>query len=279
VAIEGLGGNTKSVTQVFEAKYFRPVNHRRNVLGFRLQTAFTTGYGGVEVSPYSRFYTGGEDSVRGFDIRTISPIAFVPVEASSNISFQLPNTLGGGGTPLTKTLSVPLLTYTIVYPGGDTQIVGNAEYRIPLAGPVSMALFADAGVNGILRRSQLNLDPNGYDQLQSQFPNTSLSKSIVLAPGSNFAPRTSTGVEFVVQLPIVQAPFRLYWAINPTLYSQQVTAPAGTFYLSDAVKNSLPPNVYQQQIVPTLDELLKNPQIIYFHERRSTFRFAVSRTF
>ena len=279
VAIEGLGGNTRSVTQVFEAKYFRPVNNRRNVLGFRLQTAFTTGYGGVEVSPYSRFYTGGEDSVRGFDIRTISPIAFVPVETSSNISFQLPNTLGAGGAPITKTLSVPLLTYTIVYPGGDTQIVGNAEYRIPLAGPVSMALFADAGVNGILRRSQLNLDPNGYDQLQSQFPNTSLSKSIVLAPGSNFAPRTSTGVEFVVQLPIVQAPFRVYWAINPTLYSQQVTAPAGTFYLSDAVKNSLPPNVYQQQVVPTLDELLKNPQIIYFHERRSTFRFTVSRTF
>jgi outer membrane protein insertion porin family len=279
LSVEGLGGNTRSVTQMFEAKYFRPVNHRRNVLGFRLQTAFTTGYGGMEVSPYSRFYTGGEDSVRGFDIRTISPIAFVPVETSTNVSFQLPNSLSGSGAPLTKNLSVPLLTYTIVYPGGDTQVIGNMEYRIPLAGPVSMALFADAGVNGILRRSQLNLDPNGYDQLQSQFPNTSLSKSIVLAPGSNFLPRTSTGVEFVVQLPIVQAPFRLYWAVNPTLYSQQVTAPAGTFYLSDAVKNSLPPNVYQQQVVPSLDDLLKNPQIIYFHERRSTFRFTVSRTF
>jgi outer membrane protein insertion porin family len=279
LSVEGLGGNTRSVTQMFEAKYFRPVNHRRNVLGFRLQTAFTTGYGGMEVSPYSRFYSGGEDSVRGFDIRTISPIAFVPVETSTNVSFQLPNSLSGSGAPLTKNLSVPLLTYTIVYPGGDTQVIGNMEYRIPLAGPVSMALFADAGVNGILRRSQLNLDPNGYSQLQSQFPNTSLSKSIVLAPGSNFLPRTSTGVEFVVQLPIVQAPFRLYWAVNPTLYSQQVTAPAGTFYLSDAVKNSLPPNVYQQQIVPSLDDLLKNPQIVYFHERRSTFRFTVSRTF
>jgi len=279
VSVEGLGGNTRSITQMFEAKYFRPVNHRRNVLGFRLQTAFTTGYGGMEVSPYSRFYTGGEDSVRGFDIRTISPIAFVPVETSTNVSFQLPNSLSGSGAPLTKNLSVPLLTYTIVYPGGDTQVIGNFEYRIPLAGPVSMALFADAGVNGILRRSQLNLDPNGYDQLQSQFPNTSLSKSVLLAPGSNFLPRTSTGVEFVVQLPIVQAPFRLYWAVNPTLYSQQVTAPAGTFYLSDAVKNSLPPNVYQQQVVPSLDDLLKNPQIIYFHERRSTFRFTVSRTF
>jgi outer membrane protein insertion porin family len=279
VAIEGLGGNTRSVTQVFEMKYFRPVNHKRNVLGFRLQTAFTTGYGGVEVSPYSRFYTGGDDSIRGFNIRSISPIAFVPVQNSTNVSFGLPGTLNGTGSPLTRTLPVPLLTYTIVYPGGDTQVVGNAEYRIPIAGPVAMSLFADFGVNGILRRSQLNLDPNGYDQLQSQFPNVSLSKSIVLAPGSNFAPRTSTGVEFVIQLPIVQAPFRLYWAVNPTIYAHQVTAPAGTFYLTDAVRNSLPPNVYQQQIVPSLDDLLKNPQIIYFHEKRSTFRFTVSRTF
>jgi outer membrane protein insertion porin family len=279
LAIEGLGGNTRSVTQVFEAKYFRPVNKKRNVLGFRLQTAFTIGYGGMEVSPYNRFFTGGDDSIRGFDIRSISPIAFVPVQNSTNVSFQLPNTLSGTGSPLTRTLSVPLLTYTIVYPGGDTQIVGNAEYRIPLAGPVSMALFADFGVNGILRRSQLNLDPSGYSQLQSQFPNVSLSRSIVLAPGSNFSPRTSTGVEFVVRLPIVQAPFRLYWAVNPTLYSQQVTAPGGTFYLTDAVRNSLPPNVYQQQIVPGLDYLLRNPQIISFHEKRSTFRFTVSRTF
>jgi len=279
VAIEGLGGNTRSVTQVFEGKYFRPVNHKRNVLGFRLQTAFTTGYGGVEVSPYSRFYTGGDDSIRGFSIRTISPIAFVPVETSSSVTFQQPNTLGGTGSPSSRTLSVPLLTYTIVYPGGDTQVVGNAEYRIPIAGPVSMSLFADAGVNGILRRSQLNLDPNGYDQLQTQFPNTSLSRSILLAPGSNFAPRTSTGIEFVVNLPIVQAPFRVYWAVNPTIYAHEVTAPTGTFYLNDSVTNSLPPNVYQQQIVPAMDQLLKNPQIIYFHERRSTFRFSVSRTF
>jgi outer membrane protein insertion porin family len=279
VAIEGLGGNTRSVTQVFESKYFRPVNHKRNVLGFRLESAFATGYGGDEVSPYGRFYTGGDDSVRGFDIRTISPIAFVPVQTTSNVSFQLPNTLGGGGTPASKTLPVPLLTYTIVYPGGDTQVVGNAEYRIPIAGPVSMSLFFDAGVNGILRRSQLNLDPNGYDQLQTQFPNASLTKSIRLAPGSNFLPRTSTGVEFNVQLPIVQAPFRIYWAINPSLYQRQVTAPTGTFYLTDAVRNSLPPNVYQQLVLPTMDNLLSTPQVIYFHERRSTFRFSVNRTF
>jgi outer membrane protein insertion porin family len=279
VGIEGLGGNARSITQVFDAKYFRPVNHKRNVLGFHLLTAFTTGYGGVEPSPYQRFFTGGDDSVRGFDIRTISPITFVPVASNTSVTFNVPSILNGSGSPISRTIGVPLLTYTIVYPGGDTQAVGNAEYRIPLAGPVSMSLFFDAGINGILRRSQLKLDSAGLAQLRSTFPNTSISDSLQLAPGSNFAPRTSTGVEFIVQLPILQAPFRIYWAFNPDLYSHTVIAPNGTFYLSDSLKNSLPPNVYNQYIVPTLDNLLSTQQTIQFRERRSTFRFTVSRTF
>ncbi|HMI50804.1 MAG TPA: outer membrane protein assembly factor BamA [Candidatus Saccharimonadales bacterium] len=279
LSFEGLGGNARSISQVFEAKYFRPVNHKRNVLGFRLQSAFTTGYGGVEPSPYQRYFTGGDDSVRGFDIRTISPVAFVPVASNIPVSFNVPGNLNGGGAPVLRTIGVPLLTYTIVYPGGDTQVVGNAEYRIPLAGPVSMGLFFDAGITGILRQSQLRLNSAGLAQLRSQFPNTAIADSLELAPGSNFAPRTSTGVEFVVQLPIIQAPFRIYWAVNPTVYSRTVTAPAGTFYLSDSFRDSLPPNIYDQYILPTLDNLLSAPQTVQFHERRTTFRFSVSRTF
>jgi outer membrane protein insertion porin family len=279
LGVEGLGGNARSISQVFEGKYFRPVNHKRNVLGLRFMSAFVTGYGGVEPSPYQRFFTGGDDSVRGFDIRTISPISFVPVASNTAVTFNVPNGLNGSGGTTSRTIGVPLLTYTIVYPGGDTQAIANAEYRLPLAGPVSMSLFFDAGINGVLRKSQLRLDSAGLSQLRSEFPNTSFSNTLQLAPGSNFAPRTSTGVEFVVQLPILQAPFRIYWAFNPNLYSHTVTAPSGTFYLSDAFKNSLPPNVYNQYIVPTLDNLLSTPQTIQFHERRSTFRFTVSRTF
>jgi outer membrane protein insertion porin family len=279
LGFEGIGGNAKSITQTFEAKYFRPMNHKRNTLGFRLQSSFTTGYGGQEVSPYGRFFTGGDDSVRGFDVRTISPIAFVPVSSSSPITFSDPNRLNAAGQPISRTISVPLLSNTIVYPGGDTQFLGNMEYRIPLAGPVSMSLFLDAGINGILRRSQLKLDAAGLEQLRTEFPNASISNSLQLAPGSNFAPRTSTGVEFVIQLPIIQAPFRIYWAFNPNLYQHTVTAPSSSFFLSDAFIKSLPPGVYQQQILPTLDDLLKTPQTVYFHERRSTFRFSVSRAF
>jgi len=255
------------------------VNNKRNVFGLRLQTVFTTGYGGTEVAPNSRFFTGGDDSIRGFDIRTISPIAFLPVSTTRAVNFNVPNQWGSTGRPVLETVNVPILTYTIVYPGGDTQVVGNLEYRIPLAGPVSMTLFADGGVNGILRRSQLKLDPTGLEQLRRQFPNASLSDSLELAPGSNFAPRTSTGIEFVVQLPIVQAPFRIYWAVNPTLYAHTVSAPRSTFQLPADFISSLPPLVYEQYIVPQMDDLLKDPQRVYFHERRSTFRFSVSRTF
>jgi outer membrane protein insertion porin family len=278
LAVEGLGGNARSITPVFEAKYFRPVHHR-NVLAFRFQTAFTTGYGGIEPAPNNRFYTGGDDSIRGFDIRSVSPIAFVPVVSNTAITYNDPNQLTGSGQPVSRLIGVPVLTYTIVYPGGDTQVIGNAEYRIPLVGPVAMSLFFDAGVNGILRRSQLQLDPAGYNQLRTTFPNATISSSLELAPGSNFLPRTSTGVEFVVRLPIVQAPFRVYWAFNPSLYSHVVTAPPSSFYLSDSFRNSLPPGVYDLEIVPALNELLASPQRIFFNERRSTFRFSVSRTF
>ena len=32
-------------------------------------------------------------------------------------------------------------------------MVSNFEYRIPIVGPVTLAIFADAGVNKILRRA------------------------------------------------------------------------------------------------------------------------------
>lgn len=283
--LEGLGGNTRSITNIFEGKYFRPVNKHRNVLGFRVQASMASGYGGKEVAPYGRFLTGGEQTIRGFYDFSVSPIVYVPIQSTQPFTFTVPNQIGGGGSPVTTTLPVNVLTYTIVYPGGDTSVIGNAEYRIPLVGPVSMTLFFDAGINGVLLPNQLKLDPFGLAQLQQTFPTTltgsrlTIPTSLQVAAGSNFYPRTSTGIEFVVQLPIIQAPFRVYWAYNPTVYNQIVTAPVGTFSLDPAIQKSLPPNFYQQVISPTMNSLLSNPQQIQFQERRSTFRFTVSRTF
>ena len=46
---------------------------------------FVSGFGGVVAPPFNRFYMGGENDIRGFDIWGISPMAYVPSEASVNV--------------------------------------------------------------------------------------------------------------------------------------------------------------------------------------------------
>ncbi len=281
VGFEGgpLQGNVNAITTIFEGKYFRPVNKRRNVLGFRFLTAFATGYGGKVLPPFNRFYLGGEDSVRGFDIRSIGPVAFLPISTSSQFFFLDPTQLDGFGNPRLRQVNVPTLIYNFTFPGGDLQGVGNFEYRIPIVGPVTMALFFDTGLNGIVRRQQLQIDPNGLQQLRSRFPDATINGLIGLAPGSNFKLRTSTGIEFVVQLPVVNAPFRIFWAYNLNRYNQAIVAPVSSFATVDNIIRSLPPGVYESQIRPQLDNLVANPRRLNFFDPLRTFRFTVSRTF
>jgi len=274
-----LRGNVNAITNVFETKYFRPINKKRNVLGFRFLTAFGTGYGGRVLPPFSRFFLGGEDTVRGFDIRTIGPIAFIPIAATQPFFFLDPTQLDSSGNPRLRQVTVPALVYNFTFPGGDTEAVGNFEYRIPIVGPVSAALFFDVGENGILRRTQLQIDPTGLRQLQTQFPGTPINSTLALAPGSNFKLRASTGLEFVVQLPVVNAPFRIYWAYNLKRYHQAIIAPASSFVINDNLRQSLPPGVLESQILPQLNSLAANPQKLNFFDPLRTFRFTVSRTF
>jgi outer membrane protein insertion porin family len=282
LSLEGgpvLRGNVNAITNVFETKYFRPINKKRNVLGFRFLAAHATGYGGQVLPPYSRFFLGGEDTVRGFDIRTIGPVAFIPVPTTLPFRFLDPTQLDSLGNPTQRQVNVPTLINNFTFPGGDTQAVGNFEYRVPIVGPVSAALFFDVGLNGILKRQQLQIDPTGLRQLQTQFPDATLNTTLGLAPGSNFKLRTSTGLEFVVQLPVVNAPFRIYWAYNLNRYHQTIVAPPSSFFVSDDLKKALPPGVLDTQILPQLDTLVSNPRKLNFFDPLRTFRFTVSRTF
>ena len=281
-----LGGNVNAITNVFEWKYFHPINKRRNVLGFHVQSAFTTGYGGKEVPPYSRFYMGGEQDIRGFDIRSISPVTFIPTASAQTFTYTDPTALSQFGTPLQRSFSVPILAYTITFPGGDLQTFGNMEYRIPIVGSiVGASLFVDAGTNGIVRKDALRLDPTGFDSLTSQFPgavtNAGLTRQLSIAPNTNFHFRASTGIEFVVQLPIIQAPFRIYYAYNVSRLHQQIVAPQD--YVNPdtlkLLKNTLPSDVYNFQVLPTLEQFINNPGRLNYFEPKSTFRFTVSRTF
>jgi len=282
-----LGGNVNAITNILETKYFRPINKRRNVLGFRVLTAFATGYRDRVLPPYSRFYLGGEDTVRGFDIRTIGPVGFIPALVPLALSYQDPTQLDASGNPRFFQLTVPTLVYNITFPGGDLQGVGNLEYRIPIVGPVSVDLFLDVGANGTLRRQQLQLDTSGLQQLQTRFPGSTINRAIGFAPRSNFKPRISTGIQFVVQLPVVNAPFRLYWAYNPVRYHQTIIAPTATcqsgitdcgFFISQSDQTHLRQiGVLDSQILPQLRSRV--PQSVNFFDPLRTFRFTVSRTF
>jgi outer membrane protein insertion porin family len=280
-SIEGgpLGGNTKSISQVFTSTYYRPNYHRRNTIALRFLATFATSYGGSDLPPFERVFAGGEQDLRGFDLQTVSPVAFIPVLNALPVSYFDPRKLDGGGNPTLQTLNVPYVSYNIAFPGGDTEAVFNAEYRIPIVKPVSFSLFFDGGIDGALRRNELNLDASGLASLQQALPNTSFNQHLILAQGSNFRPRASVGAEFVVQLPIIQAPFRLYWSYNFLRYNELLVAPPGDFYISNDIKNSLPPGVLDFQILPQITHTVSNPSQFRYSDPLTTLRFTVSRTF
>jgi outer membrane protein insertion porin family len=279
-----LGGNVNTFTNIGEMKYFHPINHRRNAIGVRVLAGFTTGYGGKEIPPYSRFYLGGENDLRGFDIRAVSPVTYIP-----NVVNQ---PIGVSGF----TFSVPVLVKTITFPGGDTQGVLNLEYRIPIAGPVAMSLFNDIGTVGILRKDQLLLSQSGVDNINQYFPLANQQAQLQIAPGTNFKLRDSAGVEFIVNLPIVQAPFRIYYAYNPLRIHQTLYAPNAQVNgrslslqcIASGQTNPLYPidpnnlnswqTICSQGVVTAIQPVFAPSGLNYF-EPKTTFRFTVSRTF
>jgi outer membrane protein insertion porin family len=273
-----LGGNVKTIANVFDIKYFHPVYHHRNAIGLHFSTAYITGYGGGEVPPYNRYYMGGENDLRGFDIRSISPVVFIPVVTQQTMFYRDP-TSGGA----LRSFGLPVLVYTATLPGGDFQSSGNIEYRIPIAGPVTMSLFGDVGTDGIFKTSALHLDPTGIENITNTFPNAPLTRTLSIYPGTNFRIRDSVGIEFGVNLPIVQAPFRIYYAYNLNRLYSQISAPNP--YVNPATLNSwkstldgITPNLWETQIQPQLN-FLSNPGRLNYFEPKTTFRFTVGKTF
>ena len=77
-----LGGNVNMIRPTIMSTYFRGGLHKGHVIGMRGLASFLSGYGGKLAPPFSRFYMGGEQDVRGFDIWTVGPFAYVPSEAT-----------------------------------------------------------------------------------------------------------------------------------------------------------------------------------------------------
>ena len=292
-----LGGNVNTISNILDGSYFHPVYHHRNVLALHFKASMITGYGGREVPPNNRFYAGGENDVRGFDFYTISPFVFIPFSTTTNITYVDPRRLNAQGQPTAVSLPVNVLEFIPTRPGGDLEAVSNIEYRIPLVKSyVTMSLFHDLAVNGVLRRSQLQLDPAATASLQQQYPNADfpclpgtpclqVPRNLQIAHGTNFWPHTSAGIELDFQIPIIQAPFRIFYAYNYSRFTEPIEPPLGAFFVPPAERTSLQQlGVYNTQIVPDLQSFLnltRSSQTVppSLFEQKTTLRFAVSRTF
>ena len=300
MGLEGgpLGGNVDTWSNLFTATYYHPVNKKRNVLAMRFQTGMITGYGGKDVPPFDRYYLGGENDVRGFNFYTIAPFVSIPSSTLATVTYYDQTRLGPGGAPLPVAISVPTVILFPTRPGADFQAVNNLQYNIPIAGPVTMDIFNDFGISGILRKSQLEASPALVSQLQQQYPNpyfpTLRFGSQLPVVAGNFLPHTSAGIEFVVQLPIINAPFRFYYAYNYLRLTDTIepckppttglfAGSCGGFYLTpEQISQLNSVGVLNSQVIPQLQQyLLQQTQHIpaSLIEPKQTFRFTVGRTF
>jgi outer membrane protein insertion porin family len=192
--IAGLGGNTNFLNPRAEAIWYIPLN-RRTSFGFRVQGEYIKQYGSTLVLPiFERLFLGGEYSIRGFDIRSVGP-----------------------RDPATGLVI-----------GGNKSILFNAEYLITIAGPVRLVLFADAGQ---VRNTGENfgwkepireirtpgaLIPGQFDPfvVPTPFSNTFVPEIVEI--GDRDAFKTSIGAEVRFFMPVLNVPFRLIFAANPS---------------------------------------------------------------
>ncbi|MDX6611305.1 MAG: outer membrane protein insertion porin family [Blastocatellia bacterium] len=222
LAAAGLAGDVRTIQPTGSYIQYIPVRNKNSdkpqVFGFRLLAGTVTSFAtsskiknasslafvdGVPI--FERFWLGGEDTIRGYNVRSISPRAPLDTYFTSRNVVLATNDIGDPvvvtGLPA-NLASVGLFTgasgnnqarlpraFTPI--GADTQLLGNFEYRIPLFGPVSVAAFADVG-------TAFNLWTKGDQIINSNFlPDQPFFQTVgrtvcPRAPGSTLAVTLST---------------------------------------------------------------------------------------
>jgi len=307
--VAGIYGNLRYISPLVAYKSFRsmhyltPSANGRNVLGLRAQLGYVQGFGGDVAPPQNRFYSGGEADLRGFDVRGATPYGYVP----NRTTVQLTNPDGTcvprdpNNPQLNQCIQVPIPVYGIASIGGDTNLSANAEYRIPIAGPVTFSFFDDFGIDSALNHGQLKQSPEGFATLiaplygcpvynngscQGGIPGSEVGFQRNIRPisGTNFVPRMSLGAELGVIMPVVNAPFRFYFAYNPLrLYERPY---CNDVNLGSKVQSCSAQLITRDLFPPggagdyTYNEAIEayGAQNL-FHEPRKTFRLTVSTTF
>ena len=144
-----LGGDISMIKPRFEWTLYKPII-KNTSLGFHIEYQFIKAIEDSAIPFWERFYLGGENSIRGYDIYTIGPRN----EEGYNM-------------------------------GGEKSLVFNAEYIIPIGGPVYAILFYDMG--------------NAYG------PDQKVDFSDMYS---------SAGLEARIFVPALRVPFRLIFSYN-----------------------------------------------------------------
>lgn len=189
----GPGGNTFFVKPSAEVVGYARLTPRTS-LGARAQVQYIRPYGGtVRLPIFEQLVLGGEYSIRGFDLRTIGPR-----DPESGLVL-----------------------------GGNKSLLFNAEYLISVAQPVRLVLFFDAGqvrdvgekfgwkedvVRLVDRHAPILVDP--FVSVRLIDPNAPPPERVVV--GRRAAFKTSTGAEIRFFMPVLNVPFRLIFAMNPS---------------------------------------------------------------
>src|SRR5262245_34084311 len=194
--VAGIGGNTSFINPRTEGIWYHPMN-KRTSLGFRAAWEYLRPYGDTRVLPiFQKIFLGGEYSIRGFDIRSVSPRDEV------------------SGVPV----------------GGNKSLLFNAEYLIHIAGPVRLVLFFDTGqVRNVGEHFSWNEPIYRRTTPGSLYPTFLDTVGIISNPlagvplpmqtdviGETNAFKTSTGAEIRFFMPVLNVPFRLIFAMNPS---------------------------------------------------------------
>lgn len=197
MAFAGLGGDVRTYQPNITYSQFIPVRNKASknphVFAFRLQ-AGTIGTWSVSdkvrnansisfvggVPAYERYYLGSENDIRGYTSRSIGPVApFDTYVTSRNVvlatnAFGTADTNTGLSTRDANELATlgqvtgiaganpALFSRNFRFIGGDTQLLANVEYRLPLIGPATLAFFGDVG-------SVYNLRKTGQQIINSEF--------------------------------------------------------------------------------------------------------------
>ncbi len=273
---------------------------------------------------YERFFLGDEFTIRGYNVRSISPV--VPLDQFvTTRNVVLATNPGGTPEPIpglpTDVANVGLFTgatgnnrlllsrqFTPV--GGDTQLLGNFEYRVPIFGPVSVAAFMDIGSAFNLRSGDDQTFSSNFLQDQPFLSPNNLSLFAIQAnPQLQLSPlgglvlrdnRLVTRDEFIQALgvrpidPLTGLPFGFQQAfLRGEIQTNTVVR------LSESVFSKF--SDYRASIgaelrfqVPVVNVPFRiiyayNPNArrgfieelpgVFFSEKKSVFRFSVGRTF